>query len=433
MLRSLINSFQKLGLRNDVRSWYVLLFSILTFQVFFPPQFLVFFLVPMLFLGVFYMFNNDRQSFLLTGIKDLIPLLILFLLYFITMFLSNDSVLGGFKLEKKILLFFMPFIACVSSIKFEKKEQRLVFLLYCISMLLFFAVVHTQLFLLLQKMLLNGKINNYWSFFSMDDFEYNYRVWLGGLWHIHPTYLGVLINMSILIGVYFISDKHNSTIEKIIGGMSIIVGLVFLGLVASRMAYLSLILAVSFYLFSTLKKHKVKLFFGGVLIVLISLFALAKTNARVKEIVDTKLELPTKENFNSVNIRIGIYSCTFDLLKDNWLLGVTPGDLQKELNTCYESKNMPFISERNYNTHNEFLNQWLSFGLIGLLLLLFVFAMSFYKAINTESFLFIGFLVICLLACLSENLFERYHGTMFFSFFYSFFMFMVDGPKSEKG
>lgn len=432
MLSPLINSFQKLGLSNDVRSWYICIFSLLSFQLFFPPQILVYFLVPMLVLGVFNVIKEGRFPLVAKGLKDMIPLFVLFFLYIIAMFLSDDRELAGFKLEKKILLFFLPLIACVSSVKFDNKQQRIVFLLYCISMLLFFAIVHFQLFLLLHKMMQNGKVDSYWSCFAMNDFEYNYRIWLGGLWHIHPTYLGVLINMAVLIGMHFLSDKLSSTNEKVIGGLSVIVGVVFLGLVASRMAYLSLVIAVGLYLFSAIKKHKTLLFLGGLLTVVATLFVLLKTNTRVKEIIDTKLELPTVENFNSVNIRVGIYSCTFDLLKENWLLGVTPGDLQEEMNSCYDSKGMPFISERNYNTHNEFFNQWLSFGIIGPFLLIFMFSIALYKAVSTRNFLFIGFLVICIMTCLTENLYERYHGTMFFSFFYSFFMFMVVNPKLNK-
>lgn len=421
---------QELGLSLNRQSFFLALMLLLGVQFYWPPQVIVLFLVPMLVVSVIERVKDKTITY--TSFKGVLPLAILFSLYVVTLFFTVHQENANFEIEKKILLLLLPFIAWYSPYTFSSKQLTMVLLGYCIAMLSFFFIVHTQYVFYLLAALKNGEFESLRSYFTSEIFEYNYRIWLGDLWHIHPTYLGAMVNMAILIGVYFVATKTSSKTQKVVGILSIVVGVFFLLLIASRMAFLSLLVAVGIYMFSKIKKHKGIIALGSI-IVIVSLFSfLAQTNNRVKEIVNTKIELPTHENFNSVNIRVGIYSCVFDLIAENWLLGVMPGDVQPNLERCYDSKNMQFITERGYNAHNEYLNQLLNFGIIGLGVFVWILAQAFYHAITDKNFMFIGFLVICTMTCFTENMLERFHGILFFTFFYSFFMFLGKNEFAEK-
>ena len=421
---------EELGLSLNKQSLFLVSLLLLGLQFYWPPQLLGVFLVPMLTVSVIDRFKDKTIGY--QSFNGVFPLAILFSLYVVALFFTDHQDRAGFKLEKKVLLFLLPFIAWYSPYEFSIKQLRMVLLGYCLAMLSFFFIVHIQFVMHLFSSVERGDIESVSSYFSNEIFEYNYRTWLGDLWHIHPTYLGAMVNMAILIGVYFVMTASVSTLQKIIGGISVVVGVCFLLLIASRMAFLSLLVAVGIYLFSKIKNNKGIIVLSGITVVFVLFSYLAQTNNRVKEIVDTKIELPTHENFNSVNIRVGIYSCVFDLISENWLLGVMPGDVQPSLDRCYNSKNMQFITERGYNAHNEYLNQLLNFGIVGLGVFLWLLIHAFYQAISNKNFMFIGFLVICTMTCFTENMFERFHGTLFFTFFYSFFMFLGKKEFSKK-
>src|SRR5690606_17237460 len=77
---------------------------------------------------------------------------------------------------------------------------------------------------------------------------------------------------------------------------------------------------------------------------------------RVDEIIKTKFELPTEgkniETYNSINVRNGIYYCSYNVLKNNILTGVGIGDVQNELNSCYNSEiGAKIYTWTDYNSH----------------------------------------------------------------------------------
>lgn len=415
---------QGLNFRNDRKSWFILIFFSLAFQLFYPPKVVMILVLALLAIGVFNSVKGFEPFFTKEKLKLLFPLLLMTGLYFGHYPFSENMAEAWFKIEKKGLFLFLPLIICCSSYKMNKAQMKLVLILFCLSALLFFSIAHVQFINMVLESVDVGMYTDFSSYFSHPNFEYNYRIWLGDLWHIHPTYLGLIIDMSILIGLGFLVQKKNPTAVKVLGVFSVVIGGGFLLLIASRMAILSLICVGVLIGVVALKKYRLPVLFVGVSMFIGLTFFLAKTNSRVKEVFETKMELPTVENFNSVNIRVGIYSCATDLLKNNWLLGHSPGDVEDELYACYDSKKMTFISDRGYNTHNEFMNQLLGFGCLGVVWLLWLLVVAFKRAFESENYLFIGFLVLFTMTCLTENVLERHHGTMFFSFFFSLFMFL---------
>lgn len=116
---------------------------------------------------------------------------------------------------------------------------------------------------------------------------------------------------------------------------------------------------------------------------------------------------------NSMAFRELIWRIDWNLLQEHWLMGLGPARLQRELDAAFlQASILSGSPVGTYNTHCEYINQWLSFGLPGLLLFLSFWLLlyrSIWKARDTAG----GLLVFALaLACLTENILSRQHGVL---------------------
>ena len=116
---------------------------------------------------------------------------------------------------------------------------------------------------------------------------------------------------------------------------------------------------------------------------------------------------------NSMAFRELIWRIDWNLLQEHWLMGLGPARLQRELDAAFlQASILSGSPVGTYTTHCEYINQWLSFGLPGLLLFLSFWLLlyrSIWKARDTAG----GLLVFALaLACLTENILSRQHGVL---------------------
>jgi O-antigen ligase len=126
--------------------------------------------------------------------------------------------------------------------------------------------------------------------------------------------------------------------------------------------------------------------------------------------------------------RIAIWQCAKSIVDEkgfNYFTGTFSSEVvDNKLISCYNSKevsNGPYwwIGKNNYkyNTHNQFLWFFTSYGLIGIILFLFVFVIhicNFYKFKNEYSLFFV---LIFLFQCLFENVLSRQLGIYVFLWF----------------
>jgi O-antigen ligase len=190
-------------------------------------------------------------------------------------------------------------------------------------------------------------------------------------------------------------------------------------------ARLALVLFLVLSIFLVLKKTPKVWIKIGFMIFLASsvflIFVIPSSKKRIDEIRNTKLILPNQDQKSEeVNFRYGIYNCVSIILKENWILGVGPGNVQKKLDNCYSSytyKNYDDYSKIEYNSHNQYLDIWLKYGIFGLILFL-VFLLWGTKNIDL---LYGIFIFIIMAAMLTENIFDRQVGVVFFTFFNSLF------------
>jgi O-antigen ligase len=141
--------------------------------------------------------------------------------------------------------------------------------------------------------------------------------------------------------------------------------------------------------------------------------------------------------------RIVIWQCAKSIVDEkdfNYFTGTFSSEVvDNKLISCYNSKevsNGPYwwIGKKNYkyNTHNQFLWFFTSYGLIGIMLFLSIFVIhirNYYKFKNEDSLFFV---LIFLSQCLFENVLSRQLGIYVFLWFcFIFINSSKNIPKSE--
>ena len=257
-----------------------------------------------------------------------------------------------------------------------------------------------------------------------------FRSFIIAVSNTHTTYQGLWISFT----VFFLGIQFKKTIKKsvkILNVLLIIILTSWLYLISARMPLLALIISSLLTIiflsnFSNIKLIKFGLVFTIVLIV--SVLFKNPFSTRVKEYYSTGLTLLEKSSktteFNSSNVRNGIYYCDLELISRSLVFGVGVGDVQDKLNECY-GKNISskIYTWRDYNSHNQYLFFWLSSGIFGFILFSVFLFYCFKKSLKYSVVIYFYFLVLVSLVFFTENLLSRSDGVIFFSFFNSLLFF----------
>ena len=320
----------------------------------------------------------------------------------LTVFYSEDMRYAGLKLQTMLSLLLFPLLFSLISVDdyksiYQKKDKFLytyilsvlgfnisIFLWYCIKYANVFDVIQHYLIIVDQKL---GKFN------------------------LHPIYVSMHIGMALIFCFYLFMRKRNKWILLFIPLL-----LFFLSILLKKGPIISLIV-VLFYVtvFILNKKTRVK-------VVLLSLtgfvfvFTSPKLRSNFKELLNiTPL---TENNLTSTNIRAEIYKSSIKPMWESLFSGYGVGDFNTVLRNSYKNE---ILKKKEYNAHN----QYISFMLIGGILLLLLFlGVNFYNinlAVKQQNYLFVIISVFYLVNMMTESILERENGVIFFSFFICFF------------
>jgi O-antigen ligase len=242
---------------------------------------------------------------------------------------------------------------------------------------------------------------------------------------IHPTYISMWFLFSALYLIHFLFENKTSVYVQIL----IIVGicvLVFSSVILSVKITMLAFFFSSLLLFYLMVKNKLVMGLSVLMIVIVFIFGVFNISFLRARFVDefkaTELKPPVGLATNSLNIRVGIFDCSVEVFKDNWLFGTGVGDSQEELNKCYTSFQTNVYKEHNYDTHNNFFDIAIATGIIGLLAFVGMLVFHISESIrygNTLFLVFLAFMVVCMLP---ENILSRNHGVVFYSLFSSLFI-----------
>lgn len=134
---------------------------------------------------------------------------------------------------------------------------------------------------------------------------------------------------------------------------------------------------------------------------------------------------------NSMDMRKLIWKIDKAALEENWLAGAGPGQIPAELGKQYFLYSLMIKYPLGvFDTHNQYINQWISFGLAGILLFTAILFLHYRKAVLTRNALYLYLLVILSVTFFTENVLSNQHGVVFYAFFTS--MFFYGSGKSPQ-
>jgi O-antigen ligase len=251
-------------------------------------------------------------------------------------------------------------------------------------------------------------------------------------------YFAWMVNVAIF-GYMYLLIKKSSAITlhvSVLLGIFFLLGINFL--LASRVSIINLYLSLlAFAFFYIIKRRKVLegvtlimgLLIGGFL--LVTFFP--KTLNRFKELMYTDYKYNshaveshydmqvTAEQWNGANIRLAVWSCGWSLAKQHVVFGSQIGDKKDELLKIYKEKGFDFAYNSQRNMHNNYLDVFCTFGIVGLLLfLLGYYILPFISCWQTKDILGISILMAFGFSLLTETYTDRSWGAVLIGFFLSF-------------
>ena len=402
-------------------------------------------------------FNFENKINKIIKSRFAILLIIFYLLYALSFLWSNNHAYAVADLILKLPIIILPVII-ISNEKLSFKEINIILLSFASS------IFFLNLFCF---------VNSFVNFIQTDNLnEFFYKSLTVNM---HTAYQAVFTCFSIVIFVYLFFK--NTFLKNWISYFIIIFQLIFLLLLSSRMQMISMGVIIPVFLISYFYS-KGKIYLGLVYTILIFILAFifmsfpSALNYRYNQTI-AHINSEGIENKNS-DPRQFIWKEAIQVLNSNWLLGVGSGDAKDVLLSRYsklivnnpiadnlvdsviqvivensepnffvkndssniknnlknkfriQAENILINNNNRYknflehrlNFHNQFLQTFGTIGLLGVLILIYLFANLFYLAIMKRDFLVISFLFILFTSFLTESMLERQAGVVFFSFFY---------------
>ena len=228
----------------------------------------------------------------------------------------------------------------------------------------------------------------------------------------HPTYLAYYLIFAITFGLYSL-NYEKPLFHPLISFLLILFFFFVLLLTGGQTAFVSLLLVFSFFILKFFlgdRSGNQKLTIGLVIIMMASMFFVSSRQSAERE-----------NNLNDSWDRFALWRASIDA-NPNVIFGVGTGDSKIVLNEYFRQHNLSQYANESLNSHNQFIQIYLSNGLIGLLALLLMLLRPLYLSFkNNSSF---GLLVFFpfLIYGMTEVFLGRYQGVVFFALLHQLFV-----------
>mgnify|MGYP006157749417 FL=1 len=375
-----------------------------------------FFKVPLtggiIIIGLSWIFSFSFKEKLQRFMKNpaAIAFVLLYLLHLVSLFYTENSSEGWNDLRLKISFLLLPFF--MMTVQFIYNEQRMVILkLFAVLMML---------------MALTDLTNAFLEYFVNGNQETFYYIHLPYVLASKVHYVAWYYSFAIFISIYHLIYSHSNRPLWFIGLLILLFSLILL---SSRAFILAFIVVFILSFLKWFKTAKVSRFMWAKLLSIAALFIftlalIPSTNLRIN---DTVVELQKMFGYDTpkqTNPRVFIWRYGANLIAKNPIFGFGVGDAKGELSAALEScdamfwngeRNIP-IQNKNYNFHNQFMQTWAEVGIFGFLILLFIMIHPF--LLKSSHPLFLIFIGLTFIGCLTESMFERQAGVVLFAFMY---------------
>jgi O-antigen ligase len=135
-----------------------------------------------------------------------------------------------------------------------------------------------------------------------------------------------------------------------------------------------------------------------------------------------EMEHPEIYAYNGLVNRLSIWKASIELANKNWIIGVGGADANADLIAYYKETKQFFLAKYKFATHNQFLNYYLKFGIVGLLATITYMLGYGHLAFKTKNSIIWAFFILFTISNLTDDFLNRFDGIGFSGFFYSIFL-----------
>lgn len=234
-----------------------------------------------------------------------------------------------------------------------------------------------------------------------------------GLYHIQ---FSVLLAAAIVLGVIALLQNTIRNNQMAFWFLLVLVGvnIVSLHVLSARTGLLSLYAAAFVVIYQYFKKIelKKKITISALVILLPLLFILFSTSLKNRifnTYEDLKVTVSGKDaNDYSMAMRVAAWYNAFDVIKENPLLGVGVGNVERVLKENFEEFNPQITPQNRKNPHNQFIETAVESGVLNGVLLLMFFGLLLFLKFDKQTKLSLSAIgILFFTACLFESLLER--------------------------
>ncbi|MBL6949963.1 MAG: O-antigen ligase family protein [Bacteroidales bacterium] len=257
----------------------------------------------------------------------------------------------------------------------------------------------------------------------------------------HPSYLAMFVNFAIVLIVFLTYDNFH--LFKRWQLLLITLLLVFFNLMvvllSSKMGIISLIVIyllmafIFFYRQSSPKKAIYPLVMLSTVVLFIWLFP--QTMERLETTTKTvkNIEAIQPDMKESTGSRILVWQSGWQIIQDHPFFGVGTGDVKDALLEVYSHQGIKYAYSRRLNAHNQYLQTYLSVGLIGFLVLVAMLVWPGILAFRRKNYIYFFFILLVSMNILVESMFECQAGIVFYAFFNAllFWYSSIDKPMEQ--
>ena len=238
---------------------------------------------------------------------------------------------------------------------------------------------------------------------------------------IDRLYLGLLSILSILVSVRSISKEYHPNNQYHL--INIIVNILFVFLMVSKIAII--ILAAVFVLRMLYSRYKLaKILAIAVSGICVAVLVIAYSNLKQESSAlegEDRMESSFLQNTVTWELRTTVWKCATEIANSEGILleGLGTERTKESLVACYDEtiegnwKRNRYVA-MEYNAHNQFLDTYLSFGLVALILFVGFLAITFLK--NTKHYFSMAILITMIGYLMVENVFHRQIGAYYVGF-----------------
>lgn len=251
---------------------------------------------------------------------------------------------------------------------------------------------------------------------------------------LHPTYYSVYLNLSFILLVLVLKsgfEKANkSWLFYSLAGIILLLNF----LVNSKIGLAVNLLLISIFAikFTTQFSRKKVL-----TILALGLIALVTIFSQVPSFKERYLYLKYIYKYNEISndssessqIRVLVWQQVFQIIDDNFWVGVGTGDTKDELMTYYKKNKITYAYQNRLNTHNQYFECFITYGLLGFIIWIISILFPIIKSLRGGNKVYVFFVVSVLLIFLVESFLENEAGIVFFTFFNSLLFF--HSPKLD--